>query len=191
VGCNWKILIENAMEELHIVTVHRQTMQRSTPTEVHAPETSHGQCALLFARHEGSMALLKGDRGLLQIEGLVGKAAEGTYFALIYPATTMTLTIDGVATGERRPNGPDRTTYVHSLHFPRATVERPEFAGAVQAYFKRWDTTIPEDVAACERQQRGLRARLTGRGRFSYRETLVHQADNWWLDRILDSATET
>jgi phenylpropionate dioxygenase-like ring-hydroxylating dioxygenase large terminal subunit len=188
VACNWKVLIENSMEELHISTVHRKTIQRSTPTEVHAPEETKGQCALLFARHEGSMALLKGDTGVPRIKGLTGKAAEGTHFALIFPAATMTLTIDGVTTGERRPIGPGRTLYVHSLYFPRETVDSSGFEDAVAHYFKRWDTTIPEDVEACERQQRGLRSPISGRGRFSYRETLVHQADNWWLDRVLGAA---
>jgi hypothetical protein len=71
------------------------------------------------------------------------------------------------------------------LYFPKETVESPGFEKAVAQYFKRWDTTIPEDVQACERQQRGLRSALNTRGRFSYRETLVHRADNWWLDRVL------
>lgn len=185
VAANWKLIVENGMEELHVATVHRKTIQQYAPAEIHEPEAVRGQCVVLRAKHEGSMALLKGDTGFPRIEGLVGKAAEGTYFVLLYPNTTFVFTSDLVWTTERWPRGVDRTTYVHSAYFPRATVERPDFAEVVTRYYKRWDITIPEDVAACERQQRGLKSPVSSRGRFSYRETLVHAIDNWWLDRVL------
>ena len=68
-ACNWKLFVENAMEEYHIGTVHRQTIQKNTPLETHAPETPNGQYAVLYSRHEGTMALLKGDTGFPRIEG--------------------------------------------------------------------------------------------------------------------------
>jgi hypothetical protein len=49
----------------------------------------------------------------------------------------------------------------------------------------RWDTTIAEDIVASEWQQRGLSSPLASRGRFSFRESLVHAIDNWVLDRVL------
>jgi hypothetical protein len=42
-----------------------------------------------------------------------------------------------------------------------------------------------EDIVASEWQQRGLSSPLAARGRFSFRESLVHEIDNWVLDRVL------
>ena len=55
-------------------------------------------------------------------------------------------------------------------------------------YYRRWDITIEEDNAICEMQQRGLASRINGRGRFCHRERVVHQIDNWVLDRVLAPA---
>lgn len=186
VRCNWKLFVENAMEELHIATVHRKTIQKYAPTDTHAPEEAHGQFCALYSKHEGSMALLKGDPGFPRIATLEGKPAEGTYFIMLYPMTMLGCTIDCMWYLELHPHAADRTTLVHGACFPRQTVERPDFAEMSQRYFHRWDTTIGEDIEASERQQMGLASPLAARGRFSFRESLVHAIDNWVLDRVLD-----
>ncbi len=185
IRCNWKLFVENAMEELHIATVHRKTIQKYAPTDTHAPESARGQYCALYARHEGSMALLRGDRGFPRIPTLEGKAVDGTYFIMLYPMTMLACTVDCMWYLELSPLGPDRTTLVHGGCFPRATVERPDFETVVSRYYHRWDTTIAEDIAASEWQQRGLSSPLAPRGRFSFRESLVHEIDNWVLDRVL------
>ena len=184
VRCNWKLFVENAMEELHIATVHRKTIQRYAPTDTHAPEPAHGQYCALYSRHEGSMALLKGDQGLPRIPTLEGKAAQGTYFIMLYPMTMLACTVDCMWYLELRPHGPDLTTLVHGGCFPRTSVERPDFEEVAARYYRRWDTTIAEDIVASEWQQRGLSSPLASRGRFSFRESLVHEIDNWVLDRV-------
>jgi phenylpropionate dioxygenase-like ring-hydroxylating dioxygenase large terminal subunit len=187
-ACNWKLFVENAMEEFHIATVHRQTIQKNTPTETHAPETPHGQYAVLYSRHEGTMALLKGDTGFPRIETLTGKPGEGTYFIMVYPCTMLGLTTDCVWYLELRPQGPRRTTLLHGACFPKNTVARSDFAEVVQRYYTRWDTTAQEDIRASDWQHKGLSSPLSARGRFSYREVLVHEIDNWILDRVLGRA---
>jgi phenylpropionate dioxygenase-like ring-hydroxylating dioxygenase large terminal subunit len=184
-ACNWKLFAENAMEEYHIATVHRQTIQKNTPVETHAPETPGGQYAILYSRHEGTMALLKGDAGFPRIPTLEGKPAEGTYFVMVYPSTMFGFTTDCCWYLELRPNGPHRTTLVHGACFPRATAERADFAEVAARYYKRWDKTSDEDIRASEWQHLGLNSPLAARGRFSYREVLVHEMDNWYLDRVL------
>jgi choline monooxygenase len=184
-ACNWKLFAENAMEEYHIGTVHRQTIQKNTPLETHAPEPPGGEYAVLYSKHEGTMALLKGDTGFPRISTLRGKPAEGTYFILVYPSTMFALTTDCCWYLELRPHGPHRTTLVHGACFPRETVNRPDFAEVATRYYRRWDKTAGEDIQAAEWQQRGLFSPIAGRGRFSYREVLVHEMDNWYLDRVI------
>jgi choline monooxygenase len=184
-GCNWKLFVENAMEEYHIGTVHRQTIQKNTPLETHAPETPNGQYAILYSRHEGTMALLKGDTGFPRIESLRGKPAEGSYFIMVYPSTMFCFTTDCAWYLELRPHGPHHTTLVHGACFPKKVTARPDFAAVAANYYKRWDTTAREDIRASEWQHKGLSSPLSLPGRFSYREVLVHEIDNWILDRVL------
>ena len=141
-ACNWKLFAENAMEEYHIGTVHRQTIQKNTPLDTHAPETPGGQYAVLYSRHEGTMALLKGDEGFPRIATLRGRPAEGTYFIMVYPCTMFAFTTDCAWYLELRPQGPHRTTLVHGACFPKKTVARPDFAEVVTRYYKRAVTII-------------------------------------------------
>ena len=189
IACNWKLFVENAMEEYHIATVHRQTIQKNTPMDTHAPEAPQGSYAILYSQHEGTMALLKGDRGFPHIETLTGKAARGTYFIMVYPCTMFAFTTDCVWYLELRPQSPGRTTLIHGACFPKTTATRPDFPELAEAYYKRWDTTAQEDIRASEWQQRGLASPLAARGRFSHREVLVHEIDNWVLDRVLGPDT--
>ena len=90
-------------------------------------------------------------------------------------------------TARRTGNGPaPATTLVHGGCFPRDTVQRADFEEVSPRYLHRWDTTIGEDIVASEWQQRGLSSPLAARGRFSFRESLVHEIDNWVLDRVFN-----
>jgi phenylpropionate dioxygenase-like ring-hydroxylating dioxygenase large terminal subunit len=184
-ACNWKLFVENAMEELHIPTVHGKTIQQNTPMDTHEPEEARGQYCALFSTHEGSMALLKGDAGFPPIPSRRGKAATGTYFVMLYPSTMLGVTSDCMWYLELRPLGARRTLLVHGACFPASTVARADFDDVAARYFKRWDTTAQEDIDASERQQRGLASPFSARGRFSHHEVLVHEIDNWVLDRVL------
>ena len=189
--CNWKLFAENAKESYHIATVHRKTINQYASVEVAKYEyvDVRGQYAMNYAEHPGtSMALLKGDAGFPVIDTLAGRTRHGTLSPFIFPSTYIAATIDTLWYLELHPHGPDRTTLIHGACFPRAFVERPDFDEVVKNYYKRWDITIEEDNAISEMQQRGLASRITGRGRFCYRERVVHQIDNWVLDRVLGPA---
>lgn len=188
-ACNWKLFVENAKESYHIATVHRQTIDRyaSARSSGYWVEEAKGQYCTTFAQHEGSMALLKGDPGFPTIESLAGRReAGGTSAPLIYPSTYLACTIDCAWYLELHPLGPARTRLIHGALFPRARLTRPDFEATAQNYYKRWDITIEEDIVASERQQRGLDSPFAQPGRFSHREPLVHEIDNWILDRVLD-----
>jgi choline monooxygenase len=105
---------------------------------------------------------------------------------LIYPSTYLACTIDCAWYLELHPLGPSRTRLIHGALFPKDRLARNDFADVAKHYYKRWDITIEEDIVASERQQRGLDSPFARPGRFSYREPLVHEIDNWILDRVLD-----
>jgi phenylpropionate dioxygenase-like ring-hydroxylating dioxygenase large terminal subunit len=190
-ACNWKLFVENAKESYHIGTVHRATINKyaSAKSAGYWVEQAKGEYVVTFAQHEGSMALLKGAKGFPVIESLEGRReATGTYAPLIYPSTYLGCTIDTVWYLEMHPLGPDRTRMVHGALFPRNRLERSDFEEIAQNYYHRWDVTLEEDIVASERQQKGLDSPYAPSGRFSYREPLVHEIDNWILDRVLDPA---
>jgi phenylpropionate dioxygenase-like ring-hydroxylating dioxygenase large terminal subunit len=186
-NCNWKLFAENAKESYHIGTVHRKTINQYASAEVAGYEwvDVRGQYSMNYARHPGSMALLKGDTGFPLIGTLTGRTREGTYSPFIFPSTYIAATIDTLWYLELHPHGPDRTTLVHGACFPREVTERADFHEVVKNYYKRWDITIEEDNAICEMQQRGVASRIATQGRFCFRERVVHQIDNWVLDRVL------
>ena len=188
--CNWKLFVENAKESYHIATVHRATINKyaSAKAAGYWVEEATGDYVVTFAEHEGSMALLKGATGFPTIESLYGRReAGGTYAPLLYPSTYLACTIDCAWYLEMHPISANKTRMVHGALFPRDRLERPDFEQIASNYYQRWDITIEEDILASVRQQRGLETPFAPPGRFSHREPLVHQIDNWILDRVIDN----
>lgn len=188
IACNWKLFVENAKESYHIATVHRNTINKyaSARSSGYWVEEVAGEYVCTFAQHEGSMALLQGDAGFPVNEGLVGlREAGGTRAPLIYPSTYLACTIDCAWYLELHPLGPTRTLLIHGALFPKDRIARTDFESTAANYYKRWDITIEEDIIASDRQQLGMAGPFVRSGRFSHREPLVHQIDNWVLDRVL------
>lgn len=186
--CNWKLFVENAKESYHIATVHKSTINKyaSARSSGYWVEEAKGEYCITFAQHEGSMALLQGDKGFPPIESLAGlRESGGTYAPLIYPSTYLACTIDCAWYLELHPMGPDKTKLIHGCLFPKDRLARGDFEEVAANYYKRWDITTDEDIVASDRQQRGLTSPFAVPGRFSHREPLVHEIDNWILDRVL------
>ena len=182
--CNWKIYLENAMEDYHTPYVHRQ----SIGAQHTVPEESRGAWGGIHMAAEKTIAVLAEDLGhaLPPIASLKGKAAAGTYFLVIYPSTFFALTQDCMWWLQQFPQGPARTKVVIGSCFPRSTVARADFAEKAGFYYRRWDKSIPEDNAISERQQAGLQSSFASPGRLSVREPMVRDIANWILDRMLD-----
>jgi phenylpropionate dioxygenase-like ring-hydroxylating dioxygenase large terminal subunit len=185
--CNWKVYVENAMEAYHVPTVHRSTLQRQKgPTAQKQP--TRGQWIALWKEHEGSRALLAGDSGFPDIESLEGQAARGTWYPLIYPSTMFGATRDCMWWLELHPLSASQTRLIVGSSFPKKTVERADFEEVIQRYYRRWDTSIPEDNDISNLQQKGLSSPFARPGRLTHLEPLVHDLANWVLDRVLDEA---
>ncbi len=182
-ACNWKLYVENAMEDYHTPTVH----SGSIGLQKTVPEDSHGEWAAIHMEAADTIAVLPGESTTFpHIPTLSGKAGTGSYFALIYPATFFATTKDCMWFLQTIPLGPARMRLSVGSCFPRSTVERRDFPEVVQRYYTRWDKSIPEDNAISERQQDGLGTSLARPGRLSLHEPVVHSIANWVLDRVLD-----
>ncbi|MBM3570927.1 MAG: aromatic ring-hydroxylating dioxygenase subunit alpha, partial [Alphaproteobacteria bacterium] len=183
-ACNWKLFFENFAEQYHIPYLHGGTLNRQK-RQINPPEATRGAYEALYVRHPGSRMLLMGDTGFPPIDGLTGRAAEGTYYPSVYPATSMGFCIDGMWWIRTDPLGPHKTRLVVGTCFPRKTVAREDFERILRKYHTRLDATIPEDNQACELQQRGLMSPFNRPGRIGRLEKLVHSINNWVLDRVI------
>ena len=182
-ACNWKLYIENAMEDYHTATVHRV----SIGTQVCTSEQSVGAWDAIHMQAPATSAILPGDVSTFpQIPTLSGKSAEGTFFAVVYPNWFFATTQDCMWWLHVAPKGPTRCSVTHGAAFPRRTTERPDFNDVVEKYYRRWDKSLPEDNAISELQQAGLESSYSRPGRLSLNEPVVHTMAQWVLDRVLE-----
>ena len=183
--CNWKLYIENAMEDYHTATVHKDSIGNQDCV----PVSTKGQWAAIHLEAADTIAVLTEDNTTLpHIENLSGLAAKGTYFSVIYPGTFFATHQDCMWWLQLLPHAPDRTTVVIGSCFPRSSIVREDFAREVLKYYARWDKALPEDNAISERQQQGLNSRSSRPGRLSYYEPCVHAIANWVLDQTIKSS---
>ena len=187
VACNWKIYVENSKDAEHVGTVHRDSINRTSPSSRVAREVlpSNGQYMNTFMRNRGSAALLAGDTGFPKIPSL---KAEGTYAPLILPGTYLGCTIDCAWYLNIVPVAADRMRLETGGLFPSAVRSRPDFEEVAAKYYRRWDMTQAEDNRICELQHAGLQSRLATAGRLSAKEELIHRIDNWVVDRVCGAA---
>lgn len=186
-SCNWKVYVENAKDQLHLMTVHAKTLNKvSSPTKVERIVLeSEGQVVNSMWRSSVSMAVLKGDEGFPPIPTLTGEYAGATTTPMILPTIYIGCTVDCAYYLIIRPKDAGHMELEQGGMFPREIVERPDFEQRVQTYHHRWDATLAEDNELCQHQQQGLASPFCAAGRFSNRERAIHQISNWILDRVL------
>jgi phenylpropionate dioxygenase-like ring-hydroxylating dioxygenase large terminal subunit len=183
VDCNWKLLLENAMEAYHTGVVHGGSLRR----QVAEDQETRGDWHAIFIAREKSIAVLPDEEAPFpHVPGLDGRLARGSFFTAIHPNTQFACTQDCMWWLNIWPRGPERCRLEVGTCFPRATAAAPGFAEKAARYYHRWDTGIAEDNAIGAVQQAGLRFTARPPGRFAPAEFAVHRLNNWLLDRVLD-----
>ena len=178
--CNWKLLVENALESYHTGLVHARTVGAQTSV---TPQT-RGEWVALQVLSQSSIAVLSEKPPFPPIEGLSEEAKRGTYFTMILPSSQLACAQDAMWWLQMRPVAPDRTVLSLGGCFPRATTELANFARDAALYYERWIRVAEEDVGILERQQRGLGSVLYRPGRLSWRDDLVHAVHAWVTARV-------
>lgn len=181
--CNWKIFLENAMEDYHTPVVHKASIGKQNTTRV----PTVGAWDSIHMAADRTCAILPDETTTFpEIPTLSGLPAQGTHFTAIYPCTFFGTTQDCMWWLQEIPMGPTRTRLEVGPCFPRDTVARPDFEAEVQKYFRRWEKSIGEDNAISEEQQVGVGSMFARPGRLSSQEPVVHAIANWVLDRTID-----
>ncbi len=182
-ACNWKIFLENAMEDYHTPVVHKASIGKQVTTRV---ETTGAWDAIHMAADRTCAILPEETTTFPHIATLSGPPARGTHFTAVYPCTFLGATHDCMWWLHEVPQGPARTRLEVGSCFPRGTVARPDFETEVEKYYRRWDKSVPEDNAISEEQQAGVESAFSVPGRLSWHEPVVHAIANWVLDRTID-----
>ena len=183
-ACNWKLLVENAMESYHTGYIHAGTVGAQTSIDV---ETT-GDWACIQVLSNASIAVLDEAPPFPPIAGLSPAAGSGTYFTMLFPGTQFAVAQDSLWWLSMRPMAPDRCMLSLGGCFPRSTAARPDFAEKSALYHDRWRRVAEEDVAMLETQQRGLGSLLHRPGPFSWREAAVRRIHQWVLGELPASA---
>ena len=182
--CNWKLLVENAMESYHTGTVHAATVGAQKSVSF----SGVGEWMGMQVLSKSSIAVMNGEPPFKPIPDLSEQAKKGTFFMFLHPTTQFCCAQDCMWWLTVRPIAADRTVLSIGGCFPRQTVEQPNFEADAAPYYKRWESVALEDVGVLEKLQTALHSRLFQPGPLSWRDDLVHTFDRWVLDRIPEAA---
>ena len=193
IRCNWKAYLEVFNEYYHIQKVHPRTvgMLYETPEP---PDEVSGNFTTQFGLHKevGSVGKLDdGSEPLPIMSTLGGKERSGTRYTWVYPSLTFAASVDAIWILEACPRNVDTTVGSLTLCFPEETAAREDFLDRAEAYRRRMDVALAEDIEILERQQIGLNSVLARPGRFSpLLEPSVHAFQAWLANQLIRSGMD-
>ena len=180
-ACNWKLLLENAMETYHTGTVHRDSVGAQTSRTL----ATRGDWLCIQVTSDRSIATLPGEAPPFPpIDGLDENARRGTYFTVIHPTVQFAIAQDSLWWLHVQPRAHDSTLLEIGGCFPESALADPDFEAKAASYYKRWEMVGQEDVSILERQQRALSSILYRAGPLSGRDDQVQALSLWVLDRL-------
>jgi phenylpropionate dioxygenase-like ring-hydroxylating dioxygenase large terminal subunit len=181
-NCNWKMLLENALESYHTGIVHARTV--GAQTSVTVPGEENWTAIQVLSEMTTAVLDKSAPAPFPQIEGLHEQAKKGTYFTLIEPSTQLVFAQDCMWWLAVRPIAPDRSVLSVGGCFPKEHLDHPDFAELAKPYFARWEAVAKEDVGILEKQQLGLRSVRFVPGALSSRDDVVHTFGEWVRKRL-------
>jgi phenylpropionate dioxygenase-like ring-hydroxylating dioxygenase large terminal subunit len=180
VRCNWKLLVENAMETYHTGTVHAATVGSQKSVSY----SGAGEWMGMQVLSKSSIAVLHGEPPFKPIASLSDQAKEGTFFTFLHPTTQFCNAQDCMWWLTVRPVAPDRTILSIGGCFPKDTVAQDYFEADAAPYYKRWEAVAREDAGVLEKLQTAIVSKRFRPGPLSWRDDLVHTFDQWVLNRL-------
>lgn len=179
--CNWKLLLENAMETYHTGIVHRDTVGKQDSRTL--PTVGEWLCIQVISGR--SIATLPGQApSFAPIDGLDDDARMGTYFTVIHPTCQFAIAQDCMWWLNVTPVAHDRSVLEVGGCFPAGVLADADFDAKAAPYYDRWEKVALEDVDILERQQYALGSSVYRPGPLSWRDDEVQALGIWVLDRL-------
>ncbi len=179
--CNWKLILENAMETYHTGIVHRATVGAQQSRTIQ----TKGNWLCIQVISGRSIATLPGTTPPFPpIEGLDEDARMGTYFTVINPACQFAVAQDCLWWLNVTPVAEDRSVLEIGGCFPEDVVAGAGFEAKARPYYERWEAVGREDADILEKQQKALASALYRPGPLSWRDDMVQAVGRWVLERL-------
>lgn len=183
VECNWKVWLENAFENYHVMTIHRKHVDPKNPQNW-VFERTRGPWEAMYSKRS-----IVAYSGLPPIPGLDEKKASGLFHIWVQPSVQIILTSSYMKFRQYLPQGPEKLRLYENWTFPKSTVERPDFGDIVgPAYYEKYSQIVKEDLGINPTVQKGMRSGAYRPGRYSTEEYIVHRIANRVLDRVIGGA---
>ena len=180
-NCNWKLILENAMETYHTGILHRDTVGRQTSRTIE----TQGSWRCIQVISGRSIATLPGQPPSFEpIRGLDVEARMGTYFTVILPSCQFAVAQDCMWWLNVTPLAHDRSILEVGGCFPAEVVDDPDFQAKAEPYYDRWEKVALEDFGVLELQQRALGSLLHRPGSLSRRDDEVQAFGKWVVNQL-------
>ena len=194
--CNWKMLVENAMEAYHVVGTHQTSLgtEYGSLLNWRIKENPQGLYEdLIFVGSEPVTMAIPGSVSEIawRIEGLTEAEQKEHHFILLYPNLLLIFQPDSVTCFVMLPEGPDRIKVICDWHFPKSLVERPDFGQIAKTNYDGVDGFNQQDIRVLGLTYQGYQSRLFRPGRFSLHEAIPHRFARYILSRVLEGETPT
>ena len=183
INCNWKLLLENAVEYYHLPWVHPRLAKTSRVADHKRWQGRGMYCGICT-----SPVTATDDSGWLSMRPMEGLSAEqqvSGYFFGLFPNLIYFVMPSHAFVLLATPHSPSRTVERAWL------MAHPQCASGASAsdigdVFEFWNEVNMEDVAICEKVQRGVSMRAYPGGRLCYHfEEPVHRFQNMVIDSML------
>jgi phenylpropionate dioxygenase-like ring-hydroxylating dioxygenase large terminal subunit len=191
VACNWKAYIDNAMEEYHTPWVHGETLQPIMPMKgwKEFPDISDQPWTVLIGQFPGLCLSPTGEPRFPIPEAFaeIDPEFDGLPIVNIFPNLVLVCSADSMYYMLVDPTGVESMKVTLGLCVPKESARAfgagdPATVEAAEWYWSMVPPFMVEDNDACEAQQRGLRSRAAGAGRYCKHEILVWRFANWIVE---------
>jgi glycine betaine catabolism A len=184
VEANWKVLVENFSECYHCAPVH-PNLNRLTPylsgendASFH-PRDGRSLFAggfMTFAKDYQSMTR-SGYTRRPHLSGMTPEDLRRVYYYVVFPNMFFSLHPDYLMVHRCWPTSVSHSRVENEFYFPRAVVESTGFDPSDATDL--WDEINRQDWTVCELAQEGTGSRAWKGGRYSDRETMVRDFDEF------------
>lgn len=186
--CNWKVYVENYIEEYHLPWVHGETFQPVTPMKGWAeyPDLSDEPWALMVGLFPGFSYSDTGEAAFRVAPETAELPPEysGMPIWVMYPGFGILNSVDATLYYMMLPTGPETMELSVRLCVHRESAEKiaagdPDAVAADAEYARNVEAFVEEDNVISAQQQRGLSSRMAKAGRFCKHEQLAWKFDKW------------
>lgn len=183
IHCNWKLLIENAVEYYHLPWVHPRLAKTSRVADHHRWQGTGMYCGIctspVTATDDAGWLTMRNLSGLSEVENVSG------FFFGLFPNAVVFVMPSHVFLIVANPVAADKTVEKAWLMSHPECVDDMS-AAAIEEVMAFWHEVNLEDVTICEKVQAGVGAAPYRGGRLCYQfEEPVHRFQNMIADAMV------